>query len=190
MKLRNIKLGLLFATSYIAVLVYPLSYFATIYITTQMHQLILIGVTILVLPTYIVSIKRFGINLVPDVIHYGLRKGRGIQRIFVGIISFIILGLLNALVATVFTQLNVVPFAQWNPVLETVVLLLCLFALLLQVALIHSYKERIPDLEEIEEAYDRAEEIFQSEIDIDDVDFDELSDKTATEETTTDSKNN
>lgn len=163
MNTRYIKLLGLFLCSYLAVLIYPISYLFSPLLTVQQHQLVLGGITLLTLPLYIVGFKHFGTSIIRQTVKYAFFNGNVLRRVFAGAIIFLLIGLGNAVIITGVTSIQAIPFTYWNPVIEGGILILCLFALLLQMAIIQSYQEKLPSEEDITEAFDRAEEVLQDE---------------------------
>lgn len=161
MNTEHIKFFGLFLCSYLAILLYPISYLISPFISVQAHQLILGGITILVAPIYIFSFQKFGGQILQKSVTYTFFRGNIIQRAFASLIIFFLIGLGNAVIIAALTSINAIPLSFWNPVIEGLVLMVCLFALLLQIAIIQNRREEVPSKEEISEAFDRAENALQ-----------------------------
>jgi len=158
---RHIKLLALFFCSYLAILAYPISYLFSPLITVSTHRILLIAILLLTLPVYAVGLLHFGASLFKDTIKLVFFKGNVLHRVFGSVIVFLLLGLLNGIVITSVTSIEAIPFAYWNPVFEGTVLVVVLFSLLLQLAVLQSYRQSLPSQDEITEAFDQAEEALR-----------------------------
>ena len=158
---RKYKLVLLFASTYIGVIIYPFSYLLSPLLTVTQHQLFLGGIIMLLLPAYLVGFKHFRLGLFTKTVKYSVLYGSAVQRLFAGMIIFLLIGIGNGILISVTTDLNVLIFSYWNPYIETIVLASCLFAILIQVALVQYFKELLPSQSEIESAIEAATSVME-----------------------------
>lgn len=160
---RKYKFLALFAATYLAIILYPFAYLLSPLLSIQQHQLILGGILVLIAPVYYTGFKHFGFGLITLTLKYAVLKGSIIQRAFAGLIVFIFLAIANGLLVSYTTDLSVVLFSYWNPLIETGVLLACLFGLLIQVAVVQYLKETLPSQSQIESAFEEADAFVQNE---------------------------
>lgn len=153
MKQKHKLIGVIFST-YIAAIAYPLLYLLSPLITVRQHQISMVIILVLLIPTYYALITRFKHKFLRKTIKYSVLTGSPIQRGFSFLLIFLGLGLSNALIITLVFDIEMVPFMYWNPIIETIISLILLFALLAQLALIEKIKEEV------------KEESFDTDLDI------------------------
>lgn len=160
---RKYKLVALFAATYLAIIIYPFAYLLSPLFSVQQHQLILGVILLLLTPVYYTGLKHFGVGILTKTVKYSLFNGSIIQRGFAGMIIFLFLAIGNGLLVSYTTDLSVVLFSYWNPLIETGILLLSLFGLLIQVAIVQYLKETLPSQSQIESAFENADSLVQNE---------------------------
>lgn len=139
-----------FIATYGAILVFPLAYLLRPIMTPETHTLLLSVVFSLTLPSYVLGFKHFGVTLPFDAVKYGILYSQRIQRFFLGFVLFFIFGITNGVIITTVTQMNVIPFAVKNPPLEGLLLIVTLFALIVQSATIQYLKETVSSISDFE----------------------------------------
>lgn len=140
-----------FIATYGAILVFPLAYLLSPLMTPETHTLLLVLVFCLTLPSYTLGFKHFGVTLPLDAVKYGILYSQRIQRFFLGFVLFFIFGVTNGVIITTVTEMNAIPFAVKNPTLEGSLLIVTLFALIVQSATIQYLKETVSSVPEFEE---------------------------------------
>lgn len=143
MNRKHLQLIILFTLSYLALLLYPAAYFISPVIATATHKLFIGTIFLLTLPAYIFAFKTFGRSFPIKLFTYTFKHGRIIQRAFVIVITFFILGIINGLLFSAVTNTNMIPFSFWNPYIEGGVLVTTLGALLIQLSVFHHLKEQL-----------------------------------------------